>query len=164
MSPAGNVENLVTIQLSPRRRGQIQRHLNRRSWDVPPHPAFFFLSASILFNSSVKTSARPSFLRVNNMTSSVLILLRPACLAKDSRSTAVFSAVDGCQWTDDHLNIPPFIGNQAGWNNNDNNNDNNNNNNNNNNKKQQQRIFQDTSDGQYLVLLMAVQLCGDSPI
>lgn len=59
------------------------------------HPALRFLSASILFNSSVRSSARPSFLRVNNMTSSVLILFRPACLANDSRSTAAFPEVGG---------------------------------------------------------------------
>lgn len=58
----------------------------------PPPAAFFRFSFSFRTLScstkSFRMDSNPSFRRVSNMTSSVLMVVRPACAAKDSRSCA----------------------------------------------------------------------------
>ena len=61
---------------------------------LSPHFAllFFFLLWSSFRSFSLRIPSRPSFLLVKSITSSVLMVLLPACLANDSRSIAAFPA------------------------------------------------------------------------
>jgi hypothetical protein len=59
----------------------------------PAAPSALLAFSFRTFNFSTKSFrivSSPSFLLVNNMTSSVLMVRRPACEAKDSRSCAAF--------------------------------------------------------------------------
>jgi hypothetical protein len=63
-------------------------HSSKLSCLAFPHLSFIsFLNFS---TASFKMISSPSFLRVKSITSSVLIVVLPACWANDSRSTAAF--------------------------------------------------------------------------
>jgi hypothetical protein len=57
-----------------------------------PGAAEFSLRSLSCSTKSFKIVSRPSFRRVSNITSSILMVRRPACVAKDSRSCAAVPA------------------------------------------------------------------------